>query len=129
MPVPLTQPMLTLSEEFLRRTNLPSRSTSSMFTTRVATDFWARREPLLTLKALLGEPEVSSVSSRRRLPLPWPTDMPTPLLLLLLEVAREMVTRDEGLGDSLSLRKEGVGVARRRSGHQNAVHLQPLDLF
>lgn len=95
-----------MSEEFLRRTNLPSKSTSSMLTTPVATACWARREPLLALEALLGEPGVSSVSSRRRLPRPCPADMPTPLLLLLLlEVAREMVTRDEELGDSLSLRE------------------------
>lgn len=109
--------MLTLSEEFLRRTNLPSRSTSSMFTTPMATACWARRETLLTLEALLGEPEVSSVSSRRRLPRPCPTDMLTPPLLLL-EVAREMVTRDEELGDSLSL-PEG------RRGQ--AAHLQPIE--
>lgn len=36
VPVLPPCPMLTLSEEFLRRTNLPSRSTSSMFTTPVA---------------------------------------------------------------------------------------------
>lgn len=118
-----------MSEEFLRRTNLPSRSTSSMLTAPMATACWARQEPLLTLEALLGEPEVSSVSSRRRLPRPCPTDMLTPLLLLL-EVALEMVMRDEGLGDSLSL-PEG----RRERGQEawpgrgNAAHLRPLGCF
>lgn len=38
--------------------------------------------PTLEPEALLREPWVSSVSSRRRLPRPRPTDMPTPLLLL-----------------------------------------------
>lgn len=90
-----------MSEEFLRRTNLPSRSTSTMFTTPVPTDCWASWEPLLTLEALLCEPGVSSVSSCQCLLRPHPTDML--LLLLLLKVAREMMTRDEGLGDSLSL--------------------------
>lgn len=101
---------LTLSEWFLSRTNLPSRSTSSILMPPVAEARWPRRK-LPVLPLLLPEPMpleeepppgLSSGSSRRRLPRPGRPGVDT-LLVPPLEVARETVTLEDGLGDSFSL--------------------------
>lgn len=105
---------LTLSELFFSCTNLPSRSISSMLMLPEAEACWAMWK-LLLLLVLLPEPmplepvpSGSSTSSRFRLLRPGRPAMDT-LLPLLLEVAREIVIRDEGLGDSFSLQWGGGG--------------------
>jgi hypothetical protein len=79
-----------------------------MLTLPMAEACWAKRKLLLLL--LLPEPMPleplpgdSSASSRRRLLRPSRPAVDTLLLPLLLDVAREMVTREDGLGDSFSL--------------------------
>lgn len=103
---------LTLSELFFSCTNLPSRSISSMLTLPEAEACCARWKlpPLLVLllepRPLEPVPGGSCTSSRFRLLRPGRPAVDT-LLPLLLVVAREMVIRDDGLGDSFSL---GAGV-------------------
>lgn len=67
---------------------------------------WARwKLPLPPHAPMLLEPVPggSSASSRLRLLRPERPAVAILLLLLLLEVALEMVTRDDGLGDSFNL--------------------------
>lgn len=110
-PAPaLTGPPLTLSELFFSCTNLPSRSISSMLTLPEAEACWASWKLLLppppAPTRLDPVPSGSSASSRLRLLRP---ERPAgDMLLPLLEVAREMVTRDDGLGDSFSLGGRGM---------------------
>lgn len=101
-----------MSELFFSCTNLPSRSISSMLTLPEAEACWARWKlllllPLPELMPLEPVPSGSSVSSRLRLLRPERPIMDT--LLPLLEVALEMVTRDDGLGESFSLGKGTQG--------------------
>lgn len=101
-----------MSELFFSCTNLPSRSISSMLTLPEAEACCARWKlplllvPLLEPRPLEPVPGGSSTSSRFRLLRPGRPGVDT-LLPLLLVVAREMVIRDDGLGDSFSL---GAGV-------------------
>lgn len=102
----------TLSEVFFSCTNLPSRSISSMLTLPEAEACWASWKLLLLLlllpKLMPLEPVPGgSTSSRLRLLRPERPVMDT--LLPLLEVALEMVTLDDGLGDSFSLGDRGTG--------------------
>lgn len=90
---------------------------------------WARWKlplplPLPPLLLLLPEPMpleleplpgVSSTSTRRRLPRPGRPAVDT-LLVLLLEVALEMVTREDGVGVSFSLGVARGGRHRRPQG-------------
>ena len=94
-----------MSELFVSCTNLPSRSISSMLTLPEAEACCARwKLPPLLLepRPLEPVPGGSSTSSRFRLLRPGRPAVDT-LLPLLLVVAREMVIRDDGLGDSFSL--------------------------
>lgn len=100
---------LTFSELFLSWTYLPSRSISSMLILPVAEACWDIWKLLLLLLPLILPvpiplvplPENSSASIRFLLPREERTS--EVLLLLLLEVARETVTREEGLGESFNL--------------------------
>jgi len=83
---------LTSSPVLCRRMNLPSVSSSSTHTAPVAEAEWAMETEL---------PPASSCSSGSTRFL-LPTVVRT-LRLLLLDVARDTVTRDDGLGDSCSL--------------------------
>lgn len=87
---------------------------------------WARWKLPLPLPPLLLLPEpmpleleplpgVSSTSTRRRLPRPGRPAVDT-LLVLLLEVALEMVTREDGVGVSFSLGVARGGRHRRPQG-------------
>lgn len=95
-----------MSELFFSCTNLPSRSISSMLTLPEAEACCARWKLPLLLALLLEPrplepvPRGSSTSSRFRLLRPGRPGVD----MLLLVVAREMVIRDDGLGDSFSLR-------------------------
>ncbi|KAG9353815.1 hypothetical protein JZ751_011939 [Albula glossodonta] len=80
---------LTCSEVLCRRMNLPSTSSSWMQTLPVAEAEWA----MLTL--LLASD--SSTSMRLR--------FPRVVRTLRLDEARDTVTREEGLGDSFSLKR------------------------
>lgn len=101
---------LTFSELFFSWTYFPSRSISSMLILPVAEACWDIWRLLLLLLPLILPvpiplvplPESSSASIRRLLPREERTS--EVLLLLLLEVARETVTRDEGLGESFNLK-------------------------
>lgn len=101
--------MLTFSELFLSWTYLPSRSISSMLILPVAEACWDIWKLLLLLLPLILPvpiplvplPESSSASIRFLLP--REERVSEVLLLLLLEVARETVTREEGLGESFNL--------------------------
>lgn len=101
--------MLTFSELFLSWTYLPSRSISSILILPVAEACWDIWKLLLLLLPLMLPvpiplvplPESSSASIRFLLPREERTS--EVLLLLLLEVARETVTREEGLGESFNL--------------------------
>lgn len=101
-PSPASRP-LTFSELFLSCTNLPSGSTSSMPTLPEAEVCCARWKPppLPPVPRPLGPELGSSASTRFRLLRPERPDACA--LPPLLRAAREMVTREEGLGDSFSL--------------------------
>lgn len=83
--------VITLSELFLRVTDFPSRTISSMLTLPVASAFW--------LVLYLGTAIEPSSSSTRFL---FAREVREELLLLLATV-RDTVTREDGLGDNFSL--------------------------
>lgn len=109
-----------MSELFFSCTNLPSRSISSMLTPPEADACCARWKLVLLLLLLPPEPMPlepgpgdSSASSRLRLLRPERPAVDT-LLLLLLDVARDTVIREDGLGVNFSLRG-GTEVRTARS--------------
>ncbi len=85
----------TLSELFLRVTDFPSRSISSILTLPVASASWL----IWTLGAMM---DASSSSTRFLLARVLREDVE-----VLLAVARDTVTREDGLGDNFSLKETG----------------------
>ncbi len=104
----------TLSELFLRVTDFPSRSISSILTLPVASASWL----IWTLGAA---PDASSSSTRFLLARVLREDVE-----VLLAVERDTVTREDGLGDNFSLQETGHvsnHVYDRRTGVR-AIHGQ-----